>query len=133
MLAGARKDYDLPVGRNVHAKPLLHHGSEPLPRRQVSYVALEPGALPFEIGAFPVEQLQPARFRDSVAAAPDYGQAYDDERAEQHHEDAAPAHSYAALRHTRSLALRARELRAISSIVAVTARRVTTRPSARPR
>src|SRR6266540_298086 len=114
-----------------------------LPRRQIAQPALELRALALEIGPAAVDLLNPSRLGDTEAAAPDDGETNDDEETENRPDDRPPTRgpgaatrlsaSYAARRHRRSLALRARGLRRVSSASAVIARRVTNSPSATPR
>ncbi len=127
------EDHNLSSRRNVHPQPLLDERRQSLARGEVPDLALEMRARSREVRASPLELLNVARLGEADAPPPNHGEGDDDERAEQHREDAATLNRYAALRQTRSLALRARGFLDTSSAPAVIAFLVTTSPSAVPR
>ena len=115
----------------MHPQALLGDRLETRATRRGTDVRVELQSLGDERGAACV-QLSQIALRGNAEAAPQNDAQRDDEETEQQEGDAKspdPA-PYSALRHARSLALRARGLWAVSSWGATMARRVTTLPSA---
>ena len=95
-------------------------------------LSFEPQLLRAQRGATGIKVAQLRRCGDPERATEDDAAADDEEPEQQEGESHAPATrptAYAARRHTRSFALRAREFTAISAASAMIARRVTTVPS----
>lgn len=129
----AREDDVARVTREVHVELPLGQ------RRQVTAAGrLEDlGGEPFPLGhehRSPLGELaQLARARDARGPTPDDRDRDEDERHENDRHQAATPAGYAALCHARSLALRARALRAVSCSDASTGFRVSEWPNGLPR
>ena len=107
---GEWEDDHLTVVWDVHVESLLCHRAEPGAARQVADLALELGALGEELRAAPVELAHGAGFGDAVAPPQDDACRDQNETNEHERGPRPPPARYAALRHARSRALRARGL-----------------------
>ena len=116
----------------MHTQPLLRSCSQRLSRGSVPDLGFEACSLALQIDALGVELGEPFRLADANRSAPHYGQRDNDEGGEHDPNQGPAAHSYAALCHARSLALRERGLTAVSLALAVIARLVSKSPSALP-
>ena len=117
----------------MHTQPALGSCAQSLPRGSVPDLAFQTCSLALQIDALGVELGEPLRLADANRSAPHYGQRDEDEGGEHDPNQGPAAHSYAALCHARSLALRERGLTAVSLTLAVIARLVSKSPSALPR
>lgn len=114
----------------MHSELTFSDNAEPLPTRCVADLALQSRALALELVALSVEGREPLRLVDADRSPPHDGQCDENESSKDQRHQRSPSEGYAALRHARSLALRERGLEAVSGLPAITARFVTSLPSA---
>lgn len=126
------KDHNLSVGRNVHAEPPFGDRDEPDAGRCVADLRLEPYTLVPQLPEAGFDGAHPAGLSVTVTAPGDDCGCGENEADEDGSDDPPSLYRYAARRHARSRALRARGLRDISSAEAFTALRITSSPRARP-
>src|SRR6185437_10944315 len=129
---GSRKNDDLRVVGHAHAEPPLDQRRQYAPTRQIAHIALELRPLRLQLHPPLLEHADVARPRYARRPPPDDARGDENETEERQRHPRAPARGYAALRHARRCALRARELTATSAGLAVAALRVSVVPSARP-
>ena len=117
----------------MHVQSLLGDRLQPRSARRITNRRLQSNALRLERVELPLTLSNVGLLHDAVSS-PCYDACRDQDETNQHEgDDRSPARGYAALRHARSRALRARGFLTTSSSDAVTARRVIVVPSGRPR
>src|SRR5688572_19041591 len=109
------QDHDLCVCGHVHTEPSFGDGNQLHARRCIANLGIEPNSLVSELAEARLHAAHLTRLRVSIAAARDDGGGREDETDEHSAYYPAASYGYAARRHARSRALRARGLREISS------------------
>ena len=123
---------DLSVRRQMHSQPLFSDRQQALARRRLADLSFEKDALIHELPKVRLDTAHLSGLRVSVTSSGDDRSCGDDKADEHCRDDPAPTDRYAALRHARNRALRARGFRSISSAEGLIAFRFTSTPRARP-